>query len=161
MKVLVTCKPLKEKKALEEILSLLFQLDPSSKLDEIQIKPGLFSVETNAKKEDIIKITIKFRRSYVKKIIPIDLITDNLLDALILLKKINKKSSIAVRCSSRFGIKGKDVEIQIGNLAKQEGLKINLENPDYVLLVEPIRNLFYLSLLPFLHYKILTDRKSL
>ncbi|HLI46209.1 MAG TPA: THUMP domain-containing protein [Geobacterales bacterium] len=161
MKLLVTCKPLKEKKALEEILSLIFQIDAHARVDEHQIKPGLFTVETKAKKEEIARILLKARRSYIKKVIPVEMITRDLIALKELIKKIEKGKRIAVRCSHRFGVSSKNVEILLGNIAKSEGLNIDLENPDYVLIIEPVRDLYYASILSFLEYKILTGRKSI
>ena len=161
MKILVTCKPYKEKKAVEEILSLLFQFDPSSKLDDIQIKPGLFSVETQAKKEDIVKVLLKYRRSYIYKVLPIDLITNNLDEISKIFYLIEENKSLAIRCRSRFGISAGEIERKLGEIAKNKGLKINLENPDYVIIIEPVKSNFYISFLTFFQYKILTGKKSL
>jgi tRNA(Ser,Leu) C12 N-acetylase TAN1 len=161
LKILITCKPYKEKKALEEILSLLFQFDPSSKLDDIQIKPGLFSVETQAKKEDIVKVLLKYRRSYIYKVLPIDIITNNLDEISKIFDLIEENKSLAIRCRSRFGISAGEIERKLGEIAKNKGLKINLENPDYVIIIEPVKSNFYISFLTFFQYKILTGKKSL
>ncbi len=161
MKILVTCKPGKEKKAIEEILGMLFQLDPNSKLEEFKIKPGLFMVSSDITKEELVKLAFKFKRSYVKKLIPIDIVVNDPREAIILLENLDKNKRIAVRCNRRFGVSATTVERELGYIIKQKGFSIDLVNPDYVILIEPIKNYFVISFVSLMHFQILTGKKSI
>lgn len=161
MKIIFTSKAGKEKRALEEILSILFQLDPSSKLEALAIKGGLSIVSSNVSKKDLFNLLTRFKRAYVKRIVPVDLITKDLSSILSLISEEHEKKSFAVRCSSRFGISSSEIERYVGKLLKDKGIKINLTNPDFIIAIEPIHDHFYVSLLSNKEYKLFLSKKSI
>jgi len=165
MYVLITSKQNKEEKAIEEIISILYQKDPNVNIVFIGIKPGLSCIETNLDKKELKEILLKSKKGYFIKVIPIDLkvkdYKEAIYDFLIKNKEKIKDSSFAIRCTSRFKVSSKQVEIEAGRILKENNLKINLRNPDYVIVIEPIKDEFFISFLSLKDYQFFLNKKKI
>lgn len=165
MKIIVTSPQNKEDRAIEELISLILQKDENTKPIEKAIKPGLSLIEANISKEDLARILKFSNRTYFIKAIPVDFEAEDYEEAIKKWIYSNferiKDKSFAVRCTSRFGKSGSSIEKIVGKILKDEGLRINLRNPDFVIFLQPIRNLFFISFLSFNQYLIFSSRKKI
>ncbi|MFP3191221.1 MAG: THUMP domain-containing protein [Thermoproteota archaeon] len=165
MKVLVTSAQNKEEKAIEEVISLIFQKDPNARPLEKTIKPGLSLIEASISKEELAYILKNSNRTYFIKVIPVDIETENYEESIKEWISLNwikiKDKSFAVRCYSRFGKSGSLMEKEIGKILKEKGIKINLKSPDFIILVQPVYSKFLISFLSFKDYLIFLSRKKI
>jgi tRNA(Ser,Leu) C12 N-acetylase TAN1 len=161
MFILLTSKLRKEKRAVEEIISIVLQKDPSINIIGIQIKPGLSLLESKISISDLKSLLIKVKRAYTIKIIPLEYRFKRIeeIASLIQEKVYNKK--VAIRCSSRFNVKGHEVEKMLGAMLNKINMKIDLKQPDFVIAIEPIMDHLYVSILTLKDYLFFANKKRI
>jgi tRNA(Ser,Leu) C12 N-acetylase TAN1 len=165
LKIIITSPQNKEDRAVEEVLSLIFQKDENAKILIKAIKPGLSLIESNVTKEDLASILKNLNRTYFIKVIPIDIETKDYKEAIKNWISENiqnlRNKSFAVRCTSRFGISGTFIEKEVGAILNSYGIKINLKNPDYIIIIQPIYDRFFISFLNSKSYLIFLSRRKI
>ncbi|BAA29153.1 THUMP domain-containing protein [Pyrococcus horikoshii] len=135
MKFIATCPPGREGEA---ILELEWGIEAKVRRTRWG---GVLIGETELNKEEVFKRLQSFETFALQKIIPIDLFIplEKLNDVIgEIATKIPKGKSFAVRAKVRGAKIGeKSLEIEIGGLIKRiTGNPVNLENPEYLLIIE-------------------------
>jgi THUMP domain. len=161
MFILITSKPRKEKRAVEEIISLILQKDPSVRIIGIQIKSGLSLIESKINIDELKNLLSKIKRAYAIKIIPLEYRFKNIEEIPLLIKERSYGKKVAIRCSSRYKVSGHYIEKEIGNILNSFNIKIDLNKPDFVVVIEPVLDYFYVSILELKDYLFFTNKKRI
>jgi tRNA(Ser,Leu) C12 N-acetylase TAN1 len=161
MFILLTSKQRKEKRAVEEIMSIVFQKDPSIDIIGIQIKPGLSLLESKVSINDLKSLLTKVKRAYAIKIIPLEYRFKKIEEIFSLIQEKIYNKKVAIRCSSRFNVKGHEVEKMLGLMLNNINMKIDLSQPDFVIAIEPIMDHLYVSILELKDYLFFTNKKRI
>ncbi|MCX8204050.1 MAG: THUMP domain-containing protein [Candidatus Nezhaarchaeota archaeon] len=151
--VLVTTKPGKEDAIEVEIADCLYRLDPSVKVERTEFR-GVLKVYTNAPSKIAAKTIRRCWIGHVSRVVPVDEVVKSpdlkaVIEAVVKLAK-DIKGSVAVRFIKRGGKLGSvsQVEAEVGAVLKQRlGLSINLEDPDFEVRIEELKDEALLSIL--------------
>ncbi len=150
--VIVTTVQGKEHTALEEIPDCLYRYDQGVRVEKTPYG-GVLKVYTSLPSREAARIISSCWVSFVKRVVPVDVEVEARLEAIVdaaLKLARGVEDSVAVRCVKRGSRipSSKVVEEEVGAALKDKlGLKIKLEDPDYVLRVEVVGDEAYLSLL--------------
>ena len=143
MKLLVTCPSGFEKEAKRELEEIL----ETGRVNMTYFR-GLLSVDT--KREDAIERLKEADTSYISKATPIQEVVHADLDSIKnFFKETKIKGTFAARCKRRgnHDFSSKDVEIEVGNVITGEEARVDLDNPETILLVDIIQEKAHLSVL--------------
>lgn len=166
--IVITSKPNKESRAVEEVLDQLILNGIPADIRDIRPWGGVSFVTGYADFETIIRALMKpsFKRAYAKRVVPIYEVVPNNINEIISasLRVFNTRfvsDTFAVKCIKRGTIKPSLVENVVGRaIVKKYGCSVNLVTPQKILLIEGLGGQVGISVLRLNEYLRLMGRKK-
>ncbi|MGC8948252.1 MAG: THUMP domain-containing protein [Thermoprotei archaeon] len=165
MLIVVTSKPGKEMRAFNEIMDLFLSCGIAVSRSSIFSSSGVFVIDADCDIHILAKYLRGYKRIYSLKVMPLQLIVDNVLEDLangVLNLMKGYKGTFAVRAVKRGKISVKTIEDYLGAvIVKELGLNVNLRNPDHVIIVEGLGSKAGISILNPELYLLFTRKKRI